>query len=51
MDRVSITLTQEEIIQLTMIVTDRDKDEGLRFLKSLELKVKRAQGSHCKPPV
>lgn len=51
MDTVSIALKPEEIMKLTMIVTDEDKDEALTFLKVIEQRVKQAQQSHCKPAV
>ena len=33
-----VALTEEDVAELRMIVTDRDRDEALRFLKDRVLK-------------
>ena len=33
-----VTLTEQDLTELRMIVTDRDRDEALRFLKDRVLK-------------
>lgn len=44
-----ISFSPEDIMRITMIVTDRDKDEALNFLISLEKKIKTFQQGHCAP--
>ncbi len=46
-----ISFSPQDIIRLTMIVVDEDKEEALLFLRELEKKVKAAQESHCKPKI
>jgi len=48
-ESVSIVLKPEEIIKLTMIVTDEDKDEALNFLKGVEKRIRGIREGHCEP--
>ena len=45
-----ISLNQAEMLELTEIVLDKDKDAALKFLeKNIYNPIKRRKDSHCKP--
>jgi len=49
---ITLTLSDEELMELQRILLDEDKEEALRFLKThLEKQVKRTISGegHCKP--
>ena len=48
---VGLSLTQEEVLRLEMILIDEDKDEALRFLKEcIKKKIERQLDDHkCSP--
>lgn len=48
---VGVSFSQEDIITITMIVTDKDKDEVLNFLIGLEKKIRTIQQGHCAPRI
>ncbi|MFQ6121787.1 MAG: hypothetical protein ACE5LA_01835 [Dehalococcoidales bacterium] len=46
-----IALDQRQILELEVIVVDRDKDAALKFLTDYIYKpIKKKKESHCKPP-
>jgi hypothetical protein len=48
---VTIFLTQEELMDLEVIVVDEDKEEALRFLREvIKKKVFAMEEGHCRPP-
>jgi hypothetical protein len=50
MKRVVVVLDEEDLIRLRRIITDRDKDEALKFIEDcLEAKVKEKELPHCVP--
>lgn len=48
---VGVSFSAEDVIRITMIVTDRDKDEALSFLTGLEKKIRAIQQGHCAPRI
>lgn len=48
---IAISFSTQDIMRLTMIVTDEDKDEALKFLKELEKKIKTIEQGHCAPKI
>lgn len=52
MPNVTVTLTEEEQIQLEEIIMDRDEKAALDFLRRcLKAKIERQIKGHCKPPI
>ncbi len=47
---VTITLSEQELLDLEAILVDEDQEEALRFLRNvIKQKVKLAQTSGCRP--
>jgi len=50
MPNVTVTLTDEEQMQLEEILLDRDETSALEFLKRvIQVKIEQQTKSHCKP--
>lgn len=46
-----IALDQRQILELGVIVMDRDKETALKFLEDhIHKPIKRKREAHCKPP-
>ena len=46
--KIGIAFNTEDIIRITMIVTDEDKDEALKFLTEIEKTLREREQAHCK---
>jgi len=45
------TLSQQQILELEMIILDEDKEAALKFLEENIYKpIKKRKEAHCKPP-
>lgn len=50
-EKETISLDQMQILELTGIILDKDKEAALKFLEENIYKpIKRRKESHCKPP-
>jgi hypothetical protein len=48
---VTVTLSDQEVVQLEVILLDRDKDAALDYLlKVVKHKMEQQGKSHCRPP-
>ncbi len=47
---VAVTLSDEEVVNLKMIVQDEDEAEALAFLRQLKRKVLEVEQRHCGDP-
>jgi hypothetical protein len=47
---VAITLSDQEVVELKMIVQDEDEAEALAFLRQLKRKVLEVEQRHCGDP-
>ncbi len=47
---VAVTLSDEEVVNLKMIVQDEDEAEALAFLRRLKRKVLEVEQRHCGDP-
>ena len=45
MSKVTVTLDEEQLMELERIVLDEDEPEALRFLEEVDRKVKKASGN------
>jgi len=46
-----IALAQKQVLELEVIVLDRDREAALKFLKEhIYRSIKRKKEAHCKPP-
>jgi hypothetical protein len=50
-EKETITLDQQQVLELEVIIIDKDKEAAFKFLEeNIYRPIKKRKGAHCNPP-